>query len=128
MLFIRATCSLISPAPPPRCATPSKRKFITWKSTARDTSLTSAIPEFRLNWIKLTRGGNVFSMYGSSDRVNWVQLGTSQTVSMASSVYGLGSEQSHYGYFGHRYVRQRLPHDSLVELKGRYSGKRASCG
>ena len=39
------------------------------------------------NWIKLVRSGNVFSMYGSSDGVNWVQLGTSQTVSMASSVY-----------------------------------------
>ena len=38
------------------------------------------------NWIKLVRSGNVFSMYGSSDGVNWVQLGTSQTVSMASSV------------------------------------------
>ena len=38
-------------------------------------------------WIKLTRSGNVFTMYGSADGVNWVQLGTSQTVSMASSVY-----------------------------------------
>jgi hypothetical protein len=27
------------------------------------------------NWIKLVRSGNVFSMYGSSDGVNWVQLG-----------------------------------------------------
>lgn len=39
------------------------------------------------NWLKLTRSGNVFSMYGSSDGVNWTQLGTSQAVSMASSVY-----------------------------------------
>ncbi|HEV2197935.1 MAG TPA: protease pro-enzyme activation domain-containing protein [Candidatus Acidoferrum sp.] len=39
------------------------------------------------NWIKLTRSGNVFTMFGSSDGVNWVQLGTSQTVSMAASVY-----------------------------------------
>jgi len=38
-------------------------------------------------WLKLMRSGNVFSMYGSSDGVNWVQLGASQTVSMASSVY-----------------------------------------
>jgi len=38
-------------------------------------------------WIKLARSGNVFSMYGSSDGVNWAQLGTSQTVSMAQSVY-----------------------------------------
>lgn len=39
------------------------------------------------NWIKLTRSGNVFNMYGSSDGVNWTQLGTSQTVGMTSSVY-----------------------------------------
>jgi regulation of enolase protein 1 (concanavalin A-like superfamily) len=38
-------------------------------------------------WIKLIRSGNVFTMYGSADGVNWVQLGTSQTVSMAQSVY-----------------------------------------
>ena len=38
-------------------------------------------------WIKLTRSGNVFNMYGSSDGVNWVQLGTSQTVTMTQSVY-----------------------------------------
>jgi regulation of enolase protein 1 (concanavalin A-like superfamily) len=39
------------------------------------------------NWMKLVRSGNVFSMYGSADGVNWAALGTSQTVSMAQSVY-----------------------------------------
>jgi hypothetical protein len=38
-------------------------------------------------WIKLARSGNVFTMYGSADGVNWVQSGTSQTVSMAQNVY-----------------------------------------
>ena len=38
-------------------------------------------------WIKLARSGNVFTMYGSVDGVNWTQLGASQTVSMAQSVY-----------------------------------------
>jgi len=38
-------------------------------------------------WIKLVRSGNVFTMYGSPDGVNWAQLGTSQTVSMAQNVY-----------------------------------------
>jgi regulation of enolase protein 1 (concanavalin A-like superfamily) len=38
-------------------------------------------------WIKLVRSGNVFTMYESPDGLNWVQLGTSQTVSMAPSVY-----------------------------------------
>jgi regulation of enolase protein 1 (concanavalin A-like superfamily) len=39
------------------------------------------------NWIKLARSGNVFSMYGSADGVNWAQLGSSQTVSMGQNVY-----------------------------------------
>jgi hypothetical protein len=39
------------------------------------------------NWMKLVRSGNVFSLYGSADGVNWVALGASQTVSMAPSVY-----------------------------------------
>ena len=38
-------------------------------------------------WMKLVRSGNVFTMYGSTNGVNWVQQGTSQTVNMASSVY-----------------------------------------
>jgi regulation of enolase protein 1 (concanavalin A-like superfamily) len=38
-------------------------------------------------WIKLGRSANVFTLYGSADGVNWVQLGTSQTVSMAQNVY-----------------------------------------
>jgi regulation of enolase protein 1 (concanavalin A-like superfamily) len=38
-------------------------------------------------WIKLARSGNVFTMYGSLDGLNWAQLGASQTVSMAQSVY-----------------------------------------
>ncbi len=42
-------------------------------------------------------------------------------------VCGLGGQQSHHGFFGHRYLRQRLPHDSLVELRARYTGKPAFC-
>ena len=38
-------------------------------------------------WIKLARSGNVFTLYGSADGANWVQLGSSQTVSMAQNVY-----------------------------------------
>src|SRR2546426_8132214 len=38
-------------------------------------------------WIKLARSGNVFTMYSSADGVNWLQLGTSQTVSMAQNAY-----------------------------------------
>src|SRR5882757_4448000 len=38
-------------------------------------------------WVKLARSGNVFTMYSSADGVNWLPLGTSQTVSMAPNVY-----------------------------------------
>src|SRR5258707_7360114 len=38
-------------------------------------------------WVKLARSGNVFSMYSSADGVTWLQLGASQTVSMAPNVY-----------------------------------------
>ncbi|HEX8764666.1 MAG TPA: hypothetical protein VF740_05870, partial [Candidatus Acidoferrum sp.] len=39
------------------------------------------------NWLKLVRSSNVFTMYGSTDGVNWTQLGTSQSVTMAPNVY-----------------------------------------
>ena len=38
-------------------------------------------------WLKLVRSGNVFSAYSSTDGVNWVQVGTSQTITMAQNVY-----------------------------------------
>ncbi|HVO64555.1 MAG TPA: IPT/TIG domain-containing protein [Terriglobales bacterium] len=38
-------------------------------------------------WLKVTRSGNTFSGYLSTDGVNWTQLGGSQTISMAQSVY-----------------------------------------
>src|SRR5437879_4119770 len=38
-------------------------------------------------WIKLARSGNVFTLYGSLDGLNWAPLGASQTVTMAQNVY-----------------------------------------
>src|SRR5208282_5475049 len=38
-------------------------------------------------WVKLTRSGSTFSGYASFNGVDWVQIGTSQTISMAPSVY-----------------------------------------
>ncbi len=38
-------------------------------------------------WVKLVRSGNTFSGYSSADGVNWVQIGTSVTISMAQNVY-----------------------------------------
>ncbi len=62
-----------------------------WMTERTSTGASSTYQSFGSvtlpNWIKLVRSGNVFTMYGSSDGVNWVQQGTSQTVSMAQSVY-----------------------------------------
>ena len=42
-------------------------------------------------WVKVTRSGSAFSSYTSSDGVNWVQFGSSQTINMGQNVYiGLG--------------------------------------
>jgi regulation of enolase protein 1 (concanavalin A-like superfamily) len=38
-------------------------------------------------WVKVSRSGNTFSSYASLDGVNWTQVGTSQTISMAQNVY-----------------------------------------
>jgi len=38
-------------------------------------------------WIKAVRSGSTLSGYRSTDGVNWTQVGTSQTISMAQNVY-----------------------------------------
>jgi RHS repeat-associated protein len=38
-------------------------------------------------WVKLVRSGTSFSGYQSLDGLNWAQVGTSQTISMAQNVY-----------------------------------------
>jgi regulation of enolase protein 1 (concanavalin A-like superfamily) len=62
-----------------------------WLTERTSTGASSSYQSFASvtlpNWIKLSRSGNVFNMYGSPDGVNWAQLGSSQTVSMAPNVY-----------------------------------------
>ena len=38
-------------------------------------------------WVKLVRSGSTFTAYESTDRVNWSQVGSTVTVSMATNVY-----------------------------------------
>ena len=38
-------------------------------------------------WFKLARSGNTFTAYTGLDGVNWTQMGSSQTVTMAQNVY-----------------------------------------
>ncbi len=52
-------------------------------STTTAGSLGAALPR----WVKVVRSGSTFSSYSSTDGVTWVQLGTSQTLSMAQTVY-----------------------------------------
>jgi hypothetical protein len=56
-------------------------------STGGSTSSVSSLGANLPYWVKVTRSGSSFSSYTSSDGVNWTQLGTSQTISMAQNVY-----------------------------------------
>jgi VCBS repeat-containing protein len=38
-------------------------------------------------WVKLVRSGNTFTGYSSLDGINWAQVGSTQTISMAQNVY-----------------------------------------
>ncbi len=38
-------------------------------------------------WVKLVRSGNTFSGYVSPDGLNWLPVGTAQTISMAPNVF-----------------------------------------
>jgi predicted O-linked N-acetylglucosamine transferase (SPINDLY family) len=52
-------------------------------TTSSQTLTSKALP----HWVKLTRSGDTFTGYASTDGVSWVQVGTSQTVSMTAAVY-----------------------------------------
>jgi len=56
-------------------------------STGASTSYTSAAIGGLPYWVKVARSGNNFNGYISVDGVSWVQVGTTQTISMAQSVY-----------------------------------------
>ena len=57
-------------------------------STGGSTSNVSTGSAISLpEWFMLIRSGNTFKAYLSSDGVNWTQLGSTQTISMASNVY-----------------------------------------
>jgi YD repeat-containing protein len=63
-------------------------KFLFRPSTgASTTALTNNFNTSLPYWVKVARSGNTFSGYASSDGVNWVQIGSSQTFTMAQTVY-----------------------------------------
>jgi regulation of enolase protein 1 (concanavalin A-like superfamily) len=67
---------------------PSASTYFYWRpSTGASTSSSpSAIPALPY-WVKLVRSGSTFSGYISADGANWVQVGATQTISMAQNVY-----------------------------------------
>ncbi|HEY6268984.1 MAG TPA: protease pro-enzyme activation domain-containing protein [Candidatus Acidoferrum sp.] len=52
-------------------------------STYQTNSLVVSFPI----WVKLSRSGNNFSVYSSTDGVNWAQIGTTQSIPMAQNVF-----------------------------------------
>jgi hypothetical protein len=62
-------------------------KFSYRASTGGSTSTATGFSASLPYWVKLVRSGNTFSGYGSPDGVNWTQIGTSQTITMAQNVY-----------------------------------------
>ena len=55
----------------------------TGASSSYQTATSGALPY----WVALSRVGNTFTSYTSIDGVNWVQVGTTDTISMAQNVY-----------------------------------------
>ena len=52
--------------------------------TATSTTVTGIAAPY---WVKVTRSGSTFKAYRSSNGTTWTQMGATQTVTMASSVY-----------------------------------------
>ncbi len=58
-------------------------RLSTGASTSSQSGTSCSLP----CWVKLVRSGNTFSHYQSADGMNWTQIGTGQTISMAQNVY-----------------------------------------
>src|SRR6267378_4018125 len=56
-------------------------------TTSGSTSEPGVVSATLPYWMKVTRSGSTFSSFASLDGVTWVQLGASQSISMAQSVY-----------------------------------------
>jgi hypothetical protein len=53
-------------------------------------------------WVRLNRVGNVFTSYCSTDGIAWAQIGSSQTINMASIAYiGIASTSHEDGTYAH---------------------------
>jgi hypothetical protein len=59
-----------------------------WRATANGVSASSHAGSMALPyWVRLERTGDTFKGYLSADGITWTQQGTTQTISMGSSIY-----------------------------------------
>ena len=61
--------------------------YFSYRSTTGGSTTQASSNGGLLYWVKVTRSGNTFSGYISPDAVNWTQVGSTQTISMATNVY-----------------------------------------
>ena len=52
-------------------------------NSSNSNTTTAVVP----TWVRVVRSGNSFTGYSSPDGINWVQVGSTQTISMAQNVY-----------------------------------------
>jgi hypothetical protein len=68
--------------------TPSNGVSFQYRSSPGGTSANNATGGFTApHWVRLVRSGNTFSGFRSVDGVNWIQQGSSTTISMGATVY-----------------------------------------
>lgn len=71
-----------------------------YRTSTGASSASSAGPNQKApSWVRLTRSGSAFTAYTSVDGSTWTQLGSPQTIPMASSVY-VGFALSNHGGTG----------------------------
>ena len=68
-------------------ATPGNGVAFQWRGTASGTTNEVDIAGITgLVWTKLTRAGNIFTAFYSTDGSTWLQIGPSQTISMNTTI------------------------------------------
>jgi len=66
----------------------SSSAIFSYRTSTGGSAASASKPSLTLPyWVKVVRSGNSFSGYGSPDGINWVQIGTTQTITMAQNVY-----------------------------------------
>lgn len=61
--------------------------YMQYRTTTGGSSTYEAVSAGLPCWLKLVRSGNTFTSYESPDGVNWTQIGSAHTISMATAVY-----------------------------------------